>query len=430
MIDERKKIALERIKNPAYLTYEGPQKDIALLHSFMERLAKSEYGSKIILGLKKTEDLPKNHQVVIKIQDSVEAGLPYSAAGVHKDNGEIVLFKRGKDENDEQLLKTLTEALIHELCHEEQFQQGLCEYKNFTPEQNFIINRLKELDAANLKKEAFIIKGGFEGTSPFDLLASTLTYNQQALFSSFIHMHEGEISDKSFEDIRKIYVERLGVNIDPEYFSVQTLANSPCGKEFFIDEKLPIQQDTRSMNDGELSVFKHPKGELTIYTDKKRNIEITKKKFPSGRQSICFSNKESSQTIMAIEQFGDVIKKIQTKNNPDECKDLRDFEETLSQMNLPKDVLEEFSFDISKAKNFITSPSKPQFSSIYSSFNFKTKEKESSITPVEQKSESRKELISRLRGISSEGNDEKNTQIQAEQTKSKPILKTQFTIER
>ena len=43
--------------------------------------------------------------------------------------------------------------------------------------------------------------------------------------------------------------------------------------------------------------------------------------------------------------------RIQTKQNPDKCTDIKEFEETFAQLNLPKDVLEALSFDAEVIKN-------------------------------------------------------------------------------
>ena len=277
-MDNTQEIALQRINDSDYIKYEGTKEEIELLHSLMERVAKSDYGAKIITGLKKTEELLDNHQIVLKIQDVSEVGLPSAAGGVHKGNGEIVLFKHGRDQNDPSVSLDWAQTLAHELCHEEQYQQGLVPNSHFTPEQNFIINRLQELDAGCLRREDDLIKGGFEGVGIAGNVASASTYNRQALLHAFDHLTQTDPKpDKTFEEIRAIYVKRLGVNIEPEYFSAQTLANSASGKEFFNNNKLSIQHETINMSDGKLSVFKHPVFDFKTYKPENGKIGVEEK---------------------------------------------------------------------------------------------------------------------------------------------------------
>ncbi|MBE6446246.1 MAG: hypothetical protein E7021_02465 [Alphaproteobacteria bacterium] len=397
---EEQEIALQRINDPAYFNYSGSESDIALLHSLMENVAKSEWGAKIISGLKRNEDLPESHQLTIKIQDAQQIGLPPSGA-VHCDNGDIVLFKRDKDANDEKVFQGWVRSLAHELCHEEQFQQGLHEYSNFTPEQNFIINRLQELDALNhgLTGKDNATKQGFEGTGGAGHYATI--YNHQALIASFGAIHEGKVSDKSFEEIRDTYVKRLGVNIDPEYFSAQTIANSYCGKFFLPDGKMPIQHETHNMNDGKLSTFKHPERELRIYTPKDGGIGIREQTFKTGHKTLCFFDQKSSETLLAIDQYGGEIQKVQTRNNPSECRDSKDFEQTVSQMHLSKDVSDAFNFDASKVKGFIDSPQKKEnFGGLRCFLSQQSKEGAGLQSHSEQKQSTAPSPVMTLKGMS------------------------------
>lgn len=355
-MDNTQKIALQRIKDSDYIKYEGTKEEIELLHSLMERIAKSGYGSEIITGLKKTEELPENHQIVLKIQDIPETGLPAYADGVHNESGTIILFKRGKDPNDPNVSLNLAQTLAHELLHEEQYHQGLVPNSHFTPEQNFIINRLQELDALAFKSGCDdLIKGGFEGVGIGGGLASTNTYNKQALsHSCHCLIQNNPKPDKTFEEIRAIYVKRLGVNIEPEYFSAQTLTNSNSGKKFFNNDKLSIQHETTNMSDGKLSVFKHPVFDLKIYEPKNGKIgieeKITHSSYGDDSMSIRFFDQQTDKMILGISEDWDGYK-IQTEKNPDICTDLKEFEETFAQLNLPKDVLEALSFDAEVIKN-------------------------------------------------------------------------------
>ena len=355
-MDNTQEIALQRINDSDYIKYEGTKEEIELLHSLMERVAKSDYGAKIITGLKKTEELLDNHQIVLKIQDVSEVGLPSAAGGVHKGNGEIVLFKHGRDQNDPSVSLAWAQTLAHELCHEEQYQQGLVPNSHFTPEQNFIINRLQELDAGCLRREDDLIKGGFEGVGIAGNVASAFTYNEQALLHAFDHLTQTDPKpDKTFEEIRAIYVKRLGVNIEPEYFSAQTLANSASGKKFFNNNKLSIQHETINMSDGKLSVFKHPVFDFKTYKPENGKIgveeQITHNQFnEQGRISIRFFDQQTDKIILGVSQEWNGYR-IQTKQNPDKCADIKEFEETFAQLNLPKDVLEALSFDAEVIKN-------------------------------------------------------------------------------
>ena len=394
---EEQEIALQRIKDPDYFNYSGSESDVALLQSLMENVAKSEWGSKIISGLKRNEDLPEGHQVTLKIQDDQQVGLPPSKA-VHCDNGDIVLFRNGKDENDEKVFQGWVRTLAHELCHEEQLQQGLTQFSNFTPEQNFIINRLQELDALNhgLTGKDNATKQGFEGTGGAGSYATI--YNHQALIASLEAIHEGKVSDKSFEEIRATYVKRLGVDINPEYFSAQTIANSYCGKFFLPDGKMPIQHETRNMSDGKLSTFKHPERELKIYTPNEGQIGIKEQTFKNGHKTLRFFDQKSSETIFAIEQFGDEIEKVQTKNNPNQCKDVKDMEQTLSQIKVPKDVLDAFNFDPSKVTNFVNTPKKESRGALRSFLSQQSKEGAGFQSRSEQKQPTTPSLAMTLRG--------------------------------
>lgn len=353
MVSEQE-IALQRIKDPSYFRYEGTESDIALLHSLLENVAKSEKGAKIISGFKKNKELPENHRLTIKIQNSQLIGIT-PADGVHCDNGDIILFKRGGKETDEKILQRWIDTLTHELCHEEQFQKGLIEYSNFTPEQNFIINRLKELDAKDVGKQGSdFVKEHFEGS--WKTSWWTDRYNFQALNASLEEINNREISDKSFEEIRSIYIKRLGVDINPEYFSTQTLVNSYSGKNYFLsDGKLPIKQETSQISSGEILNLKHPRCELMYYTPKEGNIRI-KAQTTERRKSIIFYDNKSDKQLLAIEQIDNNITEVQTIQHPSECRDLKDFDQTISQMPLSKDVLEVFHLDLPKIKKFIVSP--------------------------------------------------------------------------
>lgn len=333
-------IALKRIKDAEYISYEGTESDVALLQSWMERIAKSETGAKIIAGLKKNEELQEGHRLRLRI------GEESSVAAEHHDNGIIYIYRNGLDFNKEAVVTKNILSLTHELCHEEQFQQGIVESGNFTPEQNFIINRLSELDAGYLRRDVEDIKAGFEGIGIPGMVAATSTYNHQALIHSIYCMQKDKKdSKKSFEEIRAIYVKRLGVDIDPEYFSAETLAKSPEGKEYFVDGKLPIQQEIRKMNDGKLAIYKHPEGELRIYTPEKGNISIEEKTYKNGKKTIEFIDLKSSEKILEINQSNDRIKDIRIGKYSNECCDFNDFKLTWSQMNLPKDVIEAFPLD-------------------------------------------------------------------------------------
>ena len=345
MSDEQE-IALQRIKDSEYISYEGNKEDIALLQSLMERVAKSEIGAKIIAGLKKNEELPEGHQLRLRM------GEEGNAAGFHSDNGIIYIIKGNLDFNDEAVFTERALILRHELCHEEQFQQGIVESSNFTPEQNFIINRLKELDAGDLRREVEDIKAGFEGIGIPGGVAATSIYNRQALRHSIHCMQEDKRdSAKSFEEIRAIYVKRLGVDIEPEYFSAETLAKSPAGEEYFVDGKLPIQQESHDMSDGKLIVFKHPEHELRIYTPEKGNISIEEEISKNGYKTTEFFDEKSSETILSIEESELGISRIQ-KSSYKCSRDYDAIKLTLSQMKLPKDVIEAFPLDEEDLKIF------------------------------------------------------------------------------
>ena len=203
-----------------------------------------------------------------------------------------------------------------------------------------------------------MIKGGFEGVGIGAMAASTFTYNKQALLIAFNHLTQTDLKpDKTFEEIRAIYVKRLGVNIEPEYFSAQTLANSTLGKEFFNNNKLSIQHETINMSDGKLSVFKHPVFDLKIYKPENGKIGVEEQITHNQQDmmSIRFFDQQTHKMILGVSQEWNGYR-IQTKQNPDICTDIKEFEETFAQLNLPKDVLEALSFDAEVIKNKYISP--------------------------------------------------------------------------
>lgn len=355
---EEQEIALQRIKDPAYINCEGSEEDVALLQCLLEKVANSESGSKTLANLKRQEDLPKGHRFTIKIQDKALIGLPPDAGAVHQDDGSIILFKDGGNPHSEEELESWANLLEHELYHEQQDQEGIGTFANFTPEQNFIVNKLLETDAwMHDKGKVEYIKEFFEGLNGGSYYASI--YNQQALMAAIETMHHGKTSDKSFDAIRDALVKRLGVDIDPEYFSPQTLANCYCGKFYFPDGKLPLERNDQDMTNGSLSIFKHPKCTVKIYTSADGNMEINEKLLSNtGEKSLLFVDKKSNATVLSIEQKNDDIQKVQTEKNPSECKDIEDFRQVVSKMDLSKDVCDVFGFDQKKVESFITDPPK------------------------------------------------------------------------
>lgn len=392
---EEQEEALQRIKDPSYIKCEGSEKDIELLHFLLEGVANSEWGAKVILQLKKQKDLPDDHRVVIGIKNDVSVGLSSAAAGVHHGDGSIELFKKGEDLTDKEVLGSLAYTLSHELYHETQDQQGLHgPFKNFTPEQNFIINRLVELDAASHGSYSIdYIREAFEGLGGGSFYAGI--YNEQALVASFNGMSEtAQVSDKSFEEVRNTLVKRLGVDIDPEYFSVQTLESSDCGKSFFQDGKLPIQQEHLNIGNGKLSIYKHPEEQIKCYKSNDGMIEIEERLFEGGiSRAMVFS--KSKKTILSINQEKDLfatnpeekITNVQTEKNPSECRDVHDFRRVVSQMSLPKDVCDAFNFNPKKVEDFIVSSPKENSFSIteflakHSSYHKPKESKKTEITP-------------------------------------------------
>lgn len=248
------------------------------------------------------------------------------------------------------------------MYHERQAQEGLLgRFANLTPEQNFILNRLCEIDAwTHGKGTTQYIKEAFEGLNGGSFYANT--YNRQALMDSIESIHHGKTSNKSFEEIRNALVKRLGVDIDPEYFSIQTLANCECGKSYFADGKLLLEYTQKEMANGNLSIFKHPVCEVKIYTSAEGNMEIKEQSFSSpwdnGEKSLVFVDKKSKKTVLAIEQQNDEIKKVQTEKNPSECLDVEDFRQVISRMKLSEEVKKAFGFDPKKIESFIVSPPK------------------------------------------------------------------------
>ena len=137
---EEQEIALQRIKDPAYIKCEGTKEEVALLQFLLEKVANSESGSKTLANLKRQEDLPKDHRVVIKIQDTQSIGLAAAAAGVHEDDGTIILFKGRHRRKQEEELKDWASTLAHELYHERQAQEGLLgRFANLTPDRKSVV---------------------------------------------------------------------------------------------------------------------------------------------------------------------------------------------------------------------------------------------------------------------------------------------------